>query len=362
MLYRFIKFFLALCPLLLALSSVPACKKPTEPKTVLPDTTSHNFVFEIDTLGNGSSSVLNDVWIFDENNIWAVGEIYVQDSTGQSEEVYNAVHWDGKQWNLKKVPVRDLGGFTFLTPLKAVIGFSPNDVWVAGDADLIRWNGSSWSGKALFIRDLSFNGQVLKMWGTNGSNIYCVGRNGAIYHYNGSTWQKLASGTTVDIQDIWGAVDEKTKQPTILAVASLLDYGRALALLKIDGTSVTMLDSSGLHVSESSLWFQPSKVFFVTGNGVYKKAKLEDSSWQINHEGHPLLYKYRIRGNAWNDVFIAGSGGLLSHYNGSTWKHYTGMELPRAYSFFNGLAVKSSLVVAVGWFGEKAGIVRGLRR
>ncbi|MFQ6605929.1 MAG: hypothetical protein ACE5D8_10345, partial [Fidelibacterota bacterium] len=38
------------------------------------DTTSHNFTWEIDTLGN-YGSYLNDVAIIDENNIWVVGNI-----------------------------------------------------------------------------------------------------------------------------------------------------------------------------------------------------------------------------------------------------------------------------------------------
>lgn len=202
---------------------------------------------------------------------------------------------------------------------------------------------------------------VEKLWGTSSSNLYGVGNAGTIVHYDGSTWQKLASGTTVDIQDIWGAVAPKTQEQTVLAVASLLDYGRALDLLKIDGATVTMLDTLGLHVSESSVWFQPNKVFYVTGNGVYKKDNINALVWEINHENHPLLYKYRTRGNAWNDVFIAGSGGLMSHYNGLTWKHYTGMELPRAYSLYNGLAVKGNLVVVVGWLNDQAVVVRGKR-
>jgi len=37
-------------------------------------TTSHDFVWEIDTLGN-YGSYLKDVWIVDENNIWVVGNI-----------------------------------------------------------------------------------------------------------------------------------------------------------------------------------------------------------------------------------------------------------------------------------------------
>jgi hypothetical protein len=40
------------------------------------DTTSHNFTWEIDTLGDGNSSVLRDVCIINDTCVWAVGEIY----------------------------------------------------------------------------------------------------------------------------------------------------------------------------------------------------------------------------------------------------------------------------------------------
>jgi hypothetical protein len=56
------------------------------------DTTSHNFTWEIDTLGE-YGSYLNDVWIVDENDIWVVGEI-ITDSGW-----YNLAKWDGLNWS-----------------------------------------------------------------------------------------------------------------------------------------------------------------------------------------------------------------------------------------------------------------------
>ena len=58
----------------------------------LMDTTSHNFTWVIDTLGD-YGSYLNDVAIIDENNIWVVGNI----ETDSGE--YNAAHWDGIDWD-----------------------------------------------------------------------------------------------------------------------------------------------------------------------------------------------------------------------------------------------------------------------
>ena len=63
--------------------------------------TSNNFTWQTFTFGNPAygSSLLRDVAIIDENNIFAVGEIY-NDTTGVP---YNAVHWDGSSWELKKI-------------------------------------------------------------------------------------------------------------------------------------------------------------------------------------------------------------------------------------------------------------------
>ena len=65
------------------------------------DTTSHNFTWQTWTFGEHSSSVFIDVAIINENNIWAVGEIYMNDSLGQPDpNAYNVAHWDGSEWKL----------------------------------------------------------------------------------------------------------------------------------------------------------------------------------------------------------------------------------------------------------------------
>ncbi len=46
------------------------------------DTTSHNFTWQTFTFDKHSSSVLNEVAIIDENNIWAVGKDTKRDGFG----------------------------------------------------------------------------------------------------------------------------------------------------------------------------------------------------------------------------------------------------------------------------------------
>lgn len=62
------------------------------------DTTSHDFTWQTFTFGAHSSSSLYDVTIINENDIWAVGQIYMNDSLGQPDlNLYNVVHWDGSK-------------------------------------------------------------------------------------------------------------------------------------------------------------------------------------------------------------------------------------------------------------------------
>src|SRR3990172_5494091 len=91
------------------------------------DTTSHNFTWQTFTFGGqAGSSTLYDVAIINENDIWAVGEIYMNDSKGQPDpNAYNAVHWDGSKWELKRIKTNACGGVVY-PPIKAIFFFSSN--------------------------------------------------------------------------------------------------------------------------------------------------------------------------------------------------------------------------------------------
>ncbi|MCK9280031.1 MAG: glucosyl transferase, partial [Melioribacteraceae bacterium] len=91
-----------------------------------------DFVWETFTFGEHSSSSLYDVAIIDENNIWAVGEIYLKDSTGQIEpHYYNLAKWDGSTWHLSRVYYYQ-NGAAYLTHLRTIQAFNKDDIWLGG--------------------------------------------------------------------------------------------------------------------------------------------------------------------------------------------------------------------------------------
>ena len=108
------------------------------------DTTSHNFIWQIDTLGL-YGSYLNDVWIVDENNIWVVGEINISDPdsswNGTGRETFNAARWNGTEWeyiHIRGSLMNDTG------PLYSIWYFDDNDIWVSSGCPE-HWDGTKWT-------------------------------------------------------------------------------------------------------------------------------------------------------------------------------------------------------------------------
>ena len=162
------------------------------------DTTSHNYTFETFTFGDISNSVLFDVAIINENNIWAVGEINIADTSINGYTTYNAVHWDGSQWELKKILYQ--GSFWII---RTIFAFSGNDIWFSA---FVRYDGQNFI--ELPIPPILMGWTMNKIWGSNSNDLYVVGDNGNIAHYQNWQWSKITSGTDVGLLDVWGTPDD----------------------------------------------------------------------------------------------------------------------------------------------------------
>jgi hypothetical protein len=122
------------------------------------DTTSNNFTWQTYTFGasNAGSSTLYDVAVIDANNIWAVGEIYMDDSTGRADPTpYNAVHWDGNNWELKRIKTNACGGVVY-PPIISIFAFSADDILFAHiDGSISYYNGIEFTNDCSLITQLN---------------------------------------------------------------------------------------------------------------------------------------------------------------------------------------------------------------
>ncbi len=356
------QFVLSLLLSLIIIFVTQSCKSPTASKqNTTPDTTSNNFTFQTFTFGadNAGSSHLQDVAIVSDSDIWCVGAIYLDSANGAPDpNAYNAVHWDGSKWELKKIYYFGNCSAVKYPPLKAIYIFPDNKIAVTNGGSIGWINGDSVYMDCGVISLL--NGAINKIWGISGNDFYVVGNAGSIAHYQNGNWQKIESGTNMNIYDIWGAINPQTGKIEILAVASYPDTSAQRKIFQINGTSATEISSKGINWDLVSVWFKPSSQYFVAGSGIYNKNFLSDNTWSSQYFNVTNYYINCIRGNDINDVVAVGSYGEVIQYNGLRWKSFrdqTGLVNEEYLS----LAIKGNEIVAVGYNGQRAVIAVGKR-
>ena len=106
------------------------------------------------TTGAGSSNTLRVVWGSSPNDVWAAGE-------------FNLIHWTGSSWT-RVATGTDLYAY-------ALWSSGPNDVWAAGVNSMAHWNGTAWTSVAS-----ASSYSVLSMWGSSSGDIWAVGVHGNI--------------------------------------------------------------------------------------------------------------------------------------------------------------------------------------
>jgi hypothetical protein len=324
------------------------------------DTTSHNFTWQTFTFGDAGagSSTLYDCAIVNDTLAYAVGEIYMNDSTGQADPLpYNLAKWNGTKWELKRITT-EFRGSPVTVPLEGIYAFSSNDIWVVGSLP-IHGDGKSWT--MYDVRTSTDpNLSLSKVWGSNSNNLFFVGRNGSIAHYSNGAWQKIESGTSLNINDIYGAQNNKTNELEIVAVSSNILSGLNREVIQISSSQAKIIGKDGIKGTLSSIWFKPGIKYYAVGDGIYEKNKLSSSLWRNNPFDITTYYTYKIRGIDLNNITAVGGVGEILHFNGKTWKSYrndAGLISGNYYS----VAIKENLIVAVGYDSPRAAITIGRR-
>ena len=336
------------------------------------DTTSHFFSYQTFELGDpltGNSSILYDVAVINENNIWAVGEVYLTDSLGQTS-LYNVVHWNGNDWELKKVYFPTVCGDTSLTPYpsRAIYAFDDGKIWMSssGDKIAILENGNQINK---FCLPASVAMSINRIWGTSSSDLYIVGNSGKIAHYQNGIWQQISSGTELALIDIYS----KDGNEIYISGAYTPETKGALLKGNASGFSV-MINSEIINENELfqklygelwSVWVNDNGTVYTGGNLLFR---YKNNEWDYVTSlpenfigGNPGAY-YRgfitsIRGNASNDYIIAGDRNTLKHFNGVSWEQVGLPYSPSSPIIWYKVEQKGNTAVAVGDKGSYAYII-----
>lgn len=339
------------------------------------DTTTHDFTWQVDTLGDGGNSVLYDVAIVSDTSLWVVGELHKRDSLGRWERPYNAAHWDGRNWSLQRVTVRlDYGGGSVIisdqSQLRSVYAASPNDIWFVssvGGVTRLR-NDTTW--ELMQHQLIDGPGGAKKIWGTGSENLYFVSANGRITHWDGQSWEVMPSGTDVDLLDVWGSPDGSLVwacgwedfKPTVL-----LRLQNGVWKKNWEENNPFTIREDSLSGILSSIWTSDEKRLFIASHhGLYKtlsetRGRADRTSFVQSYlPGFPT----RLRGSNVNDVTLVGHYTMLAHFNGYTWRYFQEFYDPNIHLF--SVDQKGNYVVALGEiydpFNRRGIIFRGGRR
>ena len=83
--YSFLRF-ICLLSIACVVALLSCNEETTKPPPISPpiDTTSHSFFFQTEFIGVGAS-YLRDIFAISDSDVWAVGKIYLPDSSGNAD-------------------------------------------------------------------------------------------------------------------------------------------------------------------------------------------------------------------------------------------------------------------------------------
>jgi hypothetical protein len=281
------------------------------------DTTSHEITWVIDTLG-GIQSRVTGLWGTDKNNVYAVGRFH---DTGLTPRL---AHWNSNKWTyLRPDAINGWDGIA-AGELTNVFGILPNKIWVVGYGFTQQWGRDStwgfvaeWNGQDW--KRMSPNApseQFISIWASSENDVWITTMTGFVYHYNGSTWEKLTTGTTYDFSDIWGFSKNE-----IYITGFPLNYSTGI-VLKYNGQTWVRENVLPINsiVSFKSIWGMNSKFLYVASDGGLFTNK--QSVWVESLFPGRDVATEKVRGTQKNNVFVSGHFGKILHFNGYSWKNY----------------------------------------
>lgn len=169
--------------------------------------------------------------------------------------------------------------FPTTNTLYGIWGAGSNNVFAVGEnGTIIHYNGNSWSPM-----NSGTTNHLYGIWGKSINSIFVVGDKGTILYYNGYGWYPMNSGTTNTLRAVWG-----WNSSYVLAI------GDNFTILLFDGNVWTSISSGGTSCLTGIWGSGPNDIFIVGyGTGVWipwNSATLERQ--QLDRHGNGQSARY----------------------------------------------------------------------
>lgn len=320
------------------------------------DSAAHAFVWTEYTIPGESN--LTGCWVFSGNRIYAIGTYLYR--------------FDGTSW--VKVTVKLHGDRELGFPDFTMFAIDSSDYWIVsgGILDHIIEEVTPTLHYAEEFRPGSsgLGGGVTACWGTSSKDMFFVGKNGSISHFDGTTFTKMASPTTKDLRSVWGTIHND------VWACGFNSSTAESVLLHFDGLSWTEVDLNtvgwigvGKHALQSIFATDSAghKIVIASGSLVWRRTDnnswRSDSGYVPNALGGNSYIGIGVRGNNVNDFMAVGGWGFAAHWNGRTWKKYDELfnySLPNYGA--SGFHMKGNTACIVGGKSGSSWIAIGRRK
>ncbi|MDZ7832981.1 MAG: hypothetical protein U5L07_14635 [Desulfobacterales bacterium] len=256
-------------------------------------------------------NTINDAWSPDGDNFYFAGD-------GGT-----IIFFDGSDFTIMPTPTdHALYGIhgTSINDIWAVGGNYYSEVQAAGRSVILHYDGSEWTAQTPPADTWDQYFVFSDVWCDGGGTIWAVTRSTtAIARTVGGAWEYVDTGVYSDygFHAVYG-----------FSATDFYAAGECGHILHYDNGDWSLEreeEDGGCDFSSNDLlydvWGPDADNVFVTGNASQVLNRKSDGAWETVYSGS-IFYdasKYSISGSSETNMYFAGAGGELDHWNGSTY-------------------------------------------
>jgi hypothetical protein len=194
----------------------------------------------------------------------------------------SVLQYDGERWQLQSTPTEQ--------NLWGVWGAAPDDLWAVGGSGLseeapalLHFDGTNWQAHQIVDFERPGVHALFKVWGTSRDNVYAVGQNGAVLHFDGEQWREQLVGASADLISLWGT------GPDNIVVVGGRGNGVVSTFNGQTWATQSLISLPGLN----GVWFRnPSVVHVVGERGTL--LRLDPADW--SHQDDSVVTELDLHG------------------------------------------------------------------
>ncbi len=195
-----------------------------------------------------------------------------------------------------------------LSALRDIYGFAPNDIWAVGDdGTMVHYDGTSWRNLTAITSK-----HLRRIWGQQANDVWVVGDAGTIIRIISGKPVQVPSGTTEHLQSVWG-----------LGQTKVFAVGDNSTQLLWDFTKWNPWPGTGAQGNLKAVFASSDKNIWIGGDkdGQVVLYRFDGTKWSAVNCPTLAGPIQNIRGTSAQHTIVAGN--TVCVFDGTTWTSQT---------------------------------------